>query len=81
MVGGGDHRARTASGPSFCHVDNKRQLNQEIDDIIDGYQWWNGAIPDLISRDIIIGVCRLCINVVEDIRSMAHIMKMFDLMA
>jgi len=30
---------KRTSGAAFCHVDNKKHLNQEIEDIIDGNQW------------------------------------------
>ena len=33
-------------GPSFCHVDRIRQLDQEMDVMIDGNQKWQGAIPN-----------------------------------
>lgn len=42
--------AKIVSGPSFCHVDKKRQFIHEIDVITDGNQKWHGAIPNFSKR-------------------------------
>jgi hypothetical protein len=45
-------------GASFCHVDRIVHDNQEIDDITEGNHMWHGAIPNLMSIDIVSIVIR-----------------------
>jgi hypothetical protein len=37
-------------GAIFCHVERIRQFLQEIEDIIDGYQKWQGKAPNFRRR-------------------------------
>lgn len=41
-------------GASFCHVERIKQFIQDSDAITEGYQKWQGAIPNLINIAIII---------------------------
>jgi len=43
----------TINGAIFCHVVKIIQFLQDIDDITEGNQKWQGAAPNLISKDII----------------------------
>jgi hypothetical protein len=43
----------THIGANFCHVDRSIHEDQEIDVITDGNHIWQGAIPSLISIEVI----------------------------
>lgn len=44
----GEININKISGASFCQVDKIKQFIQDIEVIIEGYQWWNGDNPNLI---------------------------------
>jgi hypothetical protein len=49
----GNEKVSRASGASFCHVDRIRAVNHEQDDITEGYQKWQGALPSFNIKEII----------------------------
>lgn len=52
------------SGPSFCQVDNIKQVSQWDDDITWGNQKWKGAAPSLIRR-LIISIRNIIVEVAD----------------
>lgn len=46
-------KTKIASGANFCHDDKMVHEIHEIEDITDGYQKWQGALPSFNSTEII----------------------------
>lgn len=46
-------KTRIANGASFCHDDRTVQETQETEDITEGYQKWQGALPSFNNTAVI----------------------------